>query len=74
MIARVDRRIRHFTHDNIDRLLQRKQIAHVSVPLKDRVVMYAHPGLPTERQLCAALSFSWSAKYHCFYRVWRAGE
>ena len=74
MITRVDRRIRHFTHDNVDKLLDRKSIAHVSIPLRDRVVMYAHPGLPTERQLVAALSFSYSAKLACFYRVWRAGE
>ncbi len=72
---KLDRRVRHFTHDNVRRMLARAGIEHVTLTATSgnrTVVALAYT--PSARQLMFQIGFSYSAKHQHHYRSWQAGE
>ena len=71
----LDRRVRHFTHENVRRMLSRSGVesARISAPDGTTEIRVAAHDPPATRQLLNALSFSKSLSHGYYYRVWRAG-
>ena len=71
----IDRRIKHFTADNIERLLERRSIFAMRTEThRGSTMIYANTALPTARYMLGVLGFSFSEKYGYWFRMWRAGE
>ena len=73
----IDRRIRHFTTNNVSRLLDRKRIEHGFVPTNEkgaRMLVVLTGTTPAQRYFLRCLAFSYSAKYGFWFRAWKRGE
>ena len=71
----IDRRIKHFTADNVERLLQRRSIEALRMmTTRGTTLLYAQTALPNARIMLRVLGFSYSEKYGYWLLKWRAGE